>query len=42
MYSSFFFDQNKIKPHITKKEKHSKIIQTMMEYCHCVCVRPGT
>jgi len=22
--------------------KHSKIIQTMMEYCHCGCVRPGT
>ena len=31
-------DQNKIKPHITKQEKHSKIIQTMMEYCHGVCV----
>jgi len=31
-----------IQPHIIKKEKQSKIIQTMMEYRHCVCVRPGT
>jgi len=38
----FFSGQNKIKPHITKQEKHSKIIQTMMECCHCVCVQPGT
>jgi len=30
-----------IKPHITKKEKHNKIIQTMMEYRHCVCVLPS-
>jgi len=42
MYSSFFSDQNKMKQHITKKEKHSEIIQTMMEYRHCVCVRPGS
>jgi len=25
-----------------RKEKHSVIIQTVMEYRHCVCVRPGT
>jgi len=24
------------------RKKYSKIIQTMMEYRHCVCVPPGT
>jgi len=27
---------------IKQKEKHGKIIQTMMEYRHYVCVGPGT
>jgi len=25
-----------------KQEENSKILQTMMEYRHCVCVQPGT
>ena len=41
----FFFSSititNKQRTH-NQKEKYSKIIQTMMEYRHCVCVPPGT
>jgi len=37
-----WFDIAKIYTKISSKKKNSKIIQTMMEYRHCVCVPPGT
>jgi len=36
------FEEQCCKTTHNQKEKHSKIIQTMMEYRHFVCVRPNT
>jgi len=37
------FVKNRNEIYITMRNvKHSKIIQTMMEYRHCVCAPPGT